>query len=166
MAIIPTALRTIPSMRRVSTIRPALPGGRFPGVALAVLGLVSSASNGSRFATGFSSPGFAASGDLAAFADAASCRPLRLAWPKPSPVSMPQAPLPVPLPELSLWAAPASLPWVAEQPVAEPPRKPDWSVARGQRLAEHSDGLAQKHKPQGPPIRPAATEFAMILRVA
>src|SRR5689334_14149631 len=49
----------MPSMRNVSTIRPAFPGGRFSGGALLARALVSSASNGSRFTSGFSTGGLA-----------------------------------------------------------------------------------------------------------
>src|SRR5579862_1701180 len=67
MAIIPLGLCTIPSIRNVSTIRPAFPGGRFSGVAFAVRALVRSVSNGSRRTNGaFSSADFSAGG-LAVF---------------------------------------------------------------------------------------------------
>src|SRR5579863_8009197 len=61
MAIIPLALCTMPLMRKVSTIRPAFPGGRFSGGALVWRALVSRVSKGSRRTTVlFSSAGFSA----------------------------------------------------------------------------------------------------------
>src|SRR6202140_1123055 len=60
----------MPSMRSVSTIRPAIPGGRLSGVEPPARALLSSVSNGSRRVTAFSPAGFSAWG-FAEFAGAA-----------------------------------------------------------------------------------------------
>src|ERR1700693_4001405 len=76
MAIMALGLRTMPSMRNVSTIRPAFPGGRFSGGAFPARALVSSVSNGSRRTTAaLSTAGFSAGG-LAEFPEAALVLPL------------------------------------------------------------------------------------------
>jgi len=165
--MIPPGLVTIPLMRKVSTTSPAFPGGRFTGGSLLGRAFVSSVSKGSRRTIGFSSgpfsavaPGLAAPGP-AAFV--ASCP-----WP---------------------WSQLELLPWPWRGPLLLFPglreREPAWeqaprpagrsaavirrqldSAGRAPRWVERWDVLAPVCRSQGPPTRPAATGFAMILRVA